>query len=155
MSLIDDQRAAFLSGPNSVTLATQDGQLRPSCTRALGLRCHAEGDLVTVWLAAAVAGRIAENLAVEPRIAVGVNRASTHQTFQLKGRAVAVRPAPPEREAEYAGHFRALVGEVAQVGLPRRLLEPVVLWPALEIDIEVSEIFDQTPGPGAGERCPP
>ena len=38
--------------------------------------------------------------------------------------------------------------------MPARLLHPVVRWPALEIVVEVNEIYDQTPGPGAGEKCP-
>jgi hypothetical protein len=43
---------------------------------------------VLVSLPARIASRAAANLKVGPRIAVGVSRPSSHQTFQLKGRAV-------------------------------------------------------------------
>lgn len=153
MPVIDADKAAFLAGPNSIALATHDGKLIPECTRALGLKHHLGTDLVTVWLPETTEGNLRRNLAAEPRIAVGVNRSTTHQTFQLKGRAVAIRTSPPERRAEQDVHWEAMVEDLAAVGVPRRLLQQVVRWPALEIDVEVTEIFDQTPGPGAGERC--
>ena len=46
------------------------------------------------------------------------------------------------------------VQELGAVGMPARFLQPVVRWPLLEILVEVSEIYDQTPGPGAGDKCP-
>src|SRR5215213_10249328 len=87
------EQVAFLEGPNSLAIATHDGQRLPEVTRALTLRCEG-GDRVTVTLPARIAGAAVKNLAVEPRIAVGVNRPSTHKTYQLKGRALAVQEAP-------------------------------------------------------------
>ena len=147
------EQIAFLEGPNSLVIATQDGQLVPEVTRALALRCDG-GDRVTVTLPARIAGRAVANLAVEPRIAVGVNRPSSHRTYQLKGRVLAVTEAPLAGRERVEAAFAAFANEVTMVGLPPRLLQAVVRWPVIEILVEVAEIYDQTPGPGAGERCP-
>jgi predicted pyridoxine 5'-phosphate oxidase superfamily flavin-nucleotide-binding protein len=153
MPPLSPDQIAFLEGPNTLAIATQDGNLVPEVTRALTLRCR-ENDRVVVWVAAHTAGRAVANLKREPRIALGVSRPSTHQTFQLKGRAVAVTEAGPEAQATIEQAFENFLQEAGAVGLPARLLQPVVRWPALEIVVEVNEIYDQTPGPGAGEKCP-
>lgn len=153
MPLLSPEQIAFLEGPNTLAIATQDGNLVPEAARALNLR-HLGDNRVAVWLASGVVGRTQQNLTREPRIAVAVSRPSSHQTFQLKGRAVSVKLAGPEARATIEQAFAAFLQEAAAVGLPARLLQPVVLWPALEIVVEVSEIYDQTPGPGAGDRCP-
>jgi hypothetical protein len=152
MPLLSPEQRAFLEGPNTLAVATQDGNLMPEATRALTLRCLAD-DRVVVWFPAGIAARAQANLARDPRLAVAVSRPSTHQTFQLKGRAVSVRAAGPEARATIDQAFAAFLQEAGAVGMPPRLLQPIVLWPALEVEIEVSEVYDQTPGPGAGGRC--
>jgi hypothetical protein len=151
MPLLSPAQIAFLEGPNSLVIATQDGSLIPQATRGLTVRCLGP-DRVVAWLPASLAGPAVANLAREPRIALGVSRPSSHQTFQLKGRAVKVGPAAPEAEATVDRAFEAFVQEATAVGMPLRLLQPIVRWPAVEIVVEVTEIYDQTPGPGAGER---
>ena len=146
------EQRSFLDGPNSVAIATQDGQRVPEVTRALVLRCEPDPGRVTVWLPARIADKALANLRVEPRVAIGVNHPTDHQTFQLKGRAVRMGESPPERQAQVEAAFAAFVEEVSKVGLPPRMLQPVVLWPLVEVEVEVSEIFNQTPGPGAGEQ---
>lgn len=152
MALLTDY-ISFLNGPNSVMIATQDGALKPTSTRALSVRCVPNTDRVLVWLPAAVATRALANLQAEKRIAIGCSRASTHKTLQLKGHVVGVRTLPEEARAQMDEHFALFIHECEQVGLPPRILDRVVTWPAVELDVAVHEVFDQTPGPGAGERC--
>lgn len=153
MPLLSDDLISFLDGPNSVMMATQNGSLKPTSTRALTLECVPGQDRVKVWLPSAVAERALADVRVDKRIAVGCSRASSHQTFQLKGHVVNVRTLPDEIRPELTRRFALFAQECEQVGLPRRLLERVVIWPAVEIEVAVQEIYDQRPGPGAGERC--
>jgi hypothetical protein len=46
--------------------------------------------------------------------------------------------------------FEAFTQQCLSIGLPRRLLDRVMRWPATEIVMRVNAVFDQTPGPGAG-----
>ena len=41
---------------------------------------------------------------------------------------------------------------LASVGLPRRVGRRLTTWPAHAIDVDIAEVFAQTPGPGAGNR---
>jgi hypothetical protein len=152
MGPITEELRRFLEGPLSIAVATQDGALHPDCTRALALRPGPGPDQVTLWLPESIADRARRNLANDARIAVGANRPTTHQTFQLKGRAVHVAPAAEDARAVIDGRFEAFIVEVMQVGMPRRLADRVLRWPALEIQVVVEDVFDQTPGPGAGGR---
>ena len=102
------EQIAFLEGPNSLVIATQDGKLVPEVTRALALRCQGT-DQVVVWLPVRIATRALANLKHEPRIAVGVSRPSSHQTFQLKGRALRVAEAPPRRRSVWSGRSRRFI----------------------------------------------
>ena len=38
------------------------------------------------------------------------------------------------------------------VGVPLSVVKRVAVWPAWAIDVAVTDLFKQTPGPGAGER---
>jgi hypothetical protein len=152
MGPLTEQLREFLSGPVSIAVATQDGALHPDCTRALALRPGPDMDRVTVWLPASIAERARRNLGRDPRIAVGASRPTTHQTFQLKGRAVRIGLGGQESRAQVDGCFEAFIQEAMQVGMPRRLLDRVIRWPVLEIEVLIEEVFDQTPGPGAGLR---
>jgi hypothetical protein len=149
--LTEDLRQ-FLAGPVSIAVATQDGALHPDCTRALAIRPGPGPNQVTVWLPTPIAERACSNLGRDPRIAVGASRPTTHQTFQLKGRAVRVAPGGDDARAIIDGCFEAFTQEALQVGMPRRLLDRVVRWPVVEVEVEVEDVFDQTPGPGAGGR---
>ena len=54
----------------------------------------------------------------------------------------------------YTGGFVLFVTALAileQMGLPRAITLSVQHWPAFAVDVEVESVFDQTPGPRAGE----
>ena len=110
MPAITADRAEFISGPNTVVVGTHDGTLHPTSTHGLCVLCSpGGGDRVLVWLPAALAQRALADLAVEPRLAVTCNRASTHRTLQLKGRCVGIRPVGEDRFPEFKARFADVV----------------------------------------------
>lgn len=144
--------AAFLEGPNSIVVATQNGALVPAIAHAFGLRCDAPAGRVFVYMPTQWSGPTLDNLQKEPRIAITSGLPSTHRTIQLKGRAVRVAPTPEDERARVDARFAAFMDECERSGMPRRLLARVTVWPSTTVEVDVDEIFDQTPGPGAGER---
>jgi len=40
---------------------------------------------------------------------------------------------------------------LGKIGVPRRLTEGWNMWPCVALTMEVHELYEQTPGPGAGE----
>jgi hypothetical protein len=45
--------------------------------------------------------------------------------------------------------FRA---ELSAIGVPSTLSEAWIIEPTVAVQISVSDVFDQTPGPGAGKK---
>jgi hypothetical protein len=64
---------------------------------------------------------------------------------------LAVRPSA-ESDREIQEIFRsAMIASFAFVGVPRALSRGLPWWPSTTLEVEVSDVFKQTPGPDAGE----
>jgi hypothetical protein len=139
------------AGP-SLLMGTRDATLLPETTRLTGIVLGPEADALTVFVADAAADRALANLRDNGQVAITCSHPATHVTYQLKGKATGVRRAKgPEREIvdRYRAEFSCRLEEVGvSVDVSSRLSG----WPAYAIRVQVLEIFEQTPGPGAGER---
>lgn len=85
---------------------------------------------------------------------VAVNGADvlTLRSVQLKGPIVAVQPADERDVARMAQHCDGFFDAVAVVdSIPRYLMERLVPDEVVACTFEITEAFDQTPGPGAGK----
>ena len=77
--------------------------------------------------------------------AVSITEVLEYTSLQLKGRLVTLRPATPDEQAiqrEMSERFVAL-------DYPEKLLS-MSQTPLVTAEVRVREIYDQTPGPGAG-----
>ena len=45
-----------------------------------------------------------------------------------------------------------LADALDRIGVPRRVTRSFAHWPAFAIEIDVDQVFEQTPGPRAGTR---
>jgi hypothetical protein len=150
MSLITPDIAAFLEGPTSIMVASHDEHLMPALTRALRITCQA-GDRITVDLPTATSQVVLQQLAQDGRIAIVAELTSTHRTLQMKGRTIGIAPTPEEQRPGVEAAAAAFFAVCEQLGLPRRLTDRVVCWPTTAITVQVEQVFEQSPGPGAGE----
>jgi hypothetical protein len=103
-----------------------------------------------------VEATVLANLAVDGRMALTTTNFLTLESWQLKGRVVAVEEASPRDRIRYdafcAGCLEILVPlHQAPAEQIARLLPVGVV--ACELLVE--QVFDQTPGPGAGARVAP
>jgi hypothetical protein len=149
MPLITPEIASFLTGPNSMMVATRGPDLVPEIARVMMFRCAPDGERVHVAVRASEA-RTLDNLRADARVAVVAERMATHKTVQVKGRALGVRPLTDEERPLVEQALDAFARSLDEIGTPRRLIERVVRWPLVEIEIAVAELYDQSPGPGAG-----
>lgn len=143
--------ADFLEGGVSMGVGARDAQGWPEAARAMGARVSADRRAVTVFLAEPVAARLVPCFEVNPVIAVTFNRILDHRTVQLKGRVVGVASAKEEDRELLLGYLAAFAEQVSMVGLPRSVIRRIRYFPAVGITFEVDAVFEQTPGPGAGE----
>lgn len=136
----------------SVMVGTRDASLVPECTRAWGIRVGGKRESVTIFLSKSIAGKTIENLLDNGQIAVTCTRPTDHITCQIKGHAgrmKAVTSADREVSRRWHNEFMA---ELRAIGVPPALSEAWIVEPDLAVEMAVAEVFDQTPGPGAGKK---
>lgn len=136
----------------SIVVGTRDASLVPECTRAWGIRVDKNGQSVTIFLTETISRKTLQNLRENGQVAISCARPTDHMACQLKGRLRAIRPAGPRDRTcrhRWGQDFR---GELIAIGVPAHLFDALIRDPALAVEIDVTEVFHQTPGPGAGEK---
>jgi len=153
--VITPELARFIESGISVLVGTRDGRLRPDCVRAAGVRADAAAGTLTVFLPSATAERALANLADNGRIAVTVTRAIDHRSLQIKGGVLEVRPASLDERRFIERYLEQLAVDWGHVGVPRKSTRSMNFWPAFSVLLAVETLFEQTPGPDAGQRLTP
>jgi hypothetical protein len=150
--MIPDHVVDLLQTGVSIVVGTRDAALVPECTRAWGIRVNKDGRSITIFLTETISRKTLQNLRDNGQVAISCARPTDHIACQLKGRLRAIRPAGA-RDREYRdrwGHeFR---GELIAIGVSAHLFDALIRDPALAVEIDVTDVFHQTPGPGAGEK---
>jgi hypothetical protein len=150
--MIPDSIVHLLQTGVSVMVGTRDASHMPECTRAWGIRVAADRGVVTVVLSETFAGKTIENLRENGRIAVTCTRPTDHITCQLKGRVRSIKQATSaDRDLSRRWH-REFMAELTAIGVPSALGEAWIVEPTVAVEMAVTDVFDQTPGPGAGEK---
>jgi hypothetical protein len=157
--VVDDSPApdldAFLeSGCSSIVgLVTATGE--PFATRAWGTKVIDEPFRLRVLVGAGQLAAAGRGPTLDEPFAIAVTGADvrTLRSVQVKGTTVALEPAGAEdieRSARYCDEFAEAVQETD--GVRRELMDRLVPLDLIACTVEVAEVFDQTPGPGAGAR---
>lgn len=123
----------------------------PTCCRGIAIQTKDDFDTVTVYLPAATAQETVANVATTRRMAVTCSHPLTHETIQIKGVTRGVRLAPASDETFVRQRLHQFAEVLDTIGLPRHITRGIAHWPAFAVDLSVEEVFDQTPGPKAGE----
>lgn len=153
---IGDELKTFLEGPVSVLVGTRDSRLVPEITRAWGPRVSEDRRRVSLCVPLATSRKTLDNLDANGQIAVTFSLPTNYRTFQLKGRDVTAAEPDSTDLAVVERHRDAFAAVNVPLGQPRCQVE--AFWRA-EIETSVllvkiffvpEQVFDQTPGPGAG-----
>ena len=92
------------------------------------------------------------NVATTKRLAITASNPPDHRTTQLKGTTIDARLARDDEQPFLRGRLDAFVDVLEGYGFPRGMARRLAYWPAFAVTIRVEEIFEQTPGPQAGNR---
>ena len=147
--MLDAAMADFFGGGVSLIVATVGDDGAPHATRAWSLRLvsPARARLLLPLHDTTALDRVAAGSPV----AVTAADVSTLRSVQLKGRALGVEPATDDDRADVARHVDAFFGAVtATDGTPRPLLDRLVPADYAACLFDITDVYDQTPGPGAG-----
>ena len=150
--IIPDSIADLLRTGLSVMVGTRDKTLMPECTRAWGIKVEDDRGTVSIFLSEAFAGKTIENLRENGKIAVTCTRPTDHLTCQLKGQVRSIKPVTRvDRDLSRQWHA-GFMAELRAIGVPSALIEAWIVVPTVAVEMAVTDVFDQTPGPGAGKK---
>ena len=136
----------------SVVVGTRDAALMPECTRAWGIRIGEDRRTVTIFLTEAISPQTLKNLRENGLVAVSCTRPTDHVACQLKGRVRNIRPTDQRDRKRSRDWHREFVEEIVAIGVPAETGQAWITEPDLAVEIDVTDVFQQTPGPGTGEK---
>jgi hypothetical protein len=146
---------AFAEGGVSLLVATASATHEPDCVRAVGLRIWPGASQLTVLVPAATSVTSLANLRTNPRLALTMSQIPSHRTLQVKGNVTAIREGD-DADRELATRYRArFANELAFIGNPVANTSRLGIWPCFAIDLDITIVYAQTPGPQAGVRLTP
>lgn len=149
----------FLEQQASVGFAgTRDRQLVPTGHRVCGWQVGEGGRTLTAFIGERSATQFIDAMLDNGQVAVTFEEVGSLETYQLKGRYLSHTPVEPghhditnRARERFVNGLRALYMNDQIADLFRASIPP----PSVAIQIEVDEVFLQTPGPGAGSRISP
>lgn len=132
-------------------VGTRDRLLVPEAARGFGLRVEADGRELAVFLPHVWGKRTVANLRDNGRIAVAAARPVDHRSVQIKGSLVEIRDGDDADLAAIERYRALLVADFAAYGYPPRILLRFTAWPCHVVRFAVEALYEQTPGPRAGD----
>lgn len=145
-----DEVVELLSSGVVTSVATRDAALAPELVPAVGSRVARDRRTLTVFVPRALAGATLANIANNGHLAVTATRPSDHKSMQFKGTARGVHDAADTDRPLLEMLRGAMIEQLATFGMPRTITRRLTFWPSVAIEIDVNDVFVQTPGPGAG-----
>ena len=136
---------------------SRDRDLVPFGHRVSGWRIGADQRTMTVLFPDEFLSRLVESLQENRELAVTIEAFPSHETYQFKGHYLSHRDVDGA-DVEAADRVRRRWVKSLRMlytDAPEDVLKGFVSPPSLAVDVEVLEIFLQTPGPGAGTRLVP
>lgn len=147
---------AFLERGASVMVGTRDSALVPELVRAWGPRVSRDRRSVSVCVAMAVSARTLANLRDNGRLAVTFALPADSHAIQVWGHCLGTGSPQGQDLSAVEAHRDMFARLNESLGVPRVFID--ALWqrelagsPAMvRIRFAAEQIFNQTPGPGAG-----
>lgn len=148
---ISDELASFLESGLAIVVATRDAELQPYCAWGWAAKVERDRSVLTVFLYEDAAREMLKNLEAHPEIAIDLDLPTSHRACQLKGFHESSRPARASERALVEKQVEAFSADLDRIGIPRAMTAGWETWPCTALEVRVTELYEQTPGPGAGE----
>jgi hypothetical protein len=144
----------FTEGGVSILVGTCTRDLQPETMRGMGMRVWPGASQLTVLLPAATGARSIANLRDNPRIAITIAHIPSHKTIQIKGNVLAIRDGDEEDRKLATRYRERFSDDLAFVGQPPANTLRLGIWPCHAVDVDITVVYAQTPGPIAGAKMP-
>jgi hypothetical protein len=150
--MIPEPLVSFLESGISVLIGSASLDLRPSCARVVGTHVSTDRSTLTVLVPEIPGHEVLKDLELSRRAAVLYTRAIDNRSIQLKGDVSTIRPATEAELIRARNTRKELATMLALIGLPRNITERLAIHPLRAVEIRISSLYRQTPGPDAGGR---
>jgi hypothetical protein len=149
-----DELSEFLQQLNAMTMGTRTADNQPHVHMGLGCRVE-DAERLRVFVADFAMHQLEESLRDDGQVAVTIGNPMSHESYQFKGVAERVAPCDDADKAASESYLRDLIEMTIQgYGMPESLRD-AVRPAAVAVTVKVREVFNQTPGPNAGQRILP
>jgi hypothetical protein len=149
--MIPQEVIDLTNGPYFGHVGSCDGNMIPMARQCWGVDIKAT-DVISIYVVAAQFEPMLKNFQHHGRITVALTDPNDHTSYQMKGQFLKAR-AMAEDEAGLQQQYRVkLANVISTLGYPKEIAERYAHHADLAIEIEVEQIFNQTPGPGAGKE---
>ncbi len=148
--LITSEIADFLQQGVGIYVGTRNAALVPNGARAIAARV--EHGVVVIYLADVAAARILPDLEANGQIAVTFGRPVDERACQVKGTFAAARPAREDERPLLDAQWEGFTRQLEMIGVAREARGAWPKWPATAITLKPTAVFEQTPGPAAGNQ---
>lgn len=149
---LSEELAEFVEGGLSMLVGTRDAALRPKVERAVGAFVGPDRETITVYLNQALASQAVANLNENGSIAITVSRPYDHRSLQVKGQMIEMHESTAEDRSKQERWLIGFVEHLYIIGLPRSIVRTLQIFPSVAVTMRIEDMFEQTPGPGAGRR---
>lgn len=144
-----------IHGAVMMHLGSRNQALLPYAVSAWGGLVSPDRESLTIYVLEVKSKKILQNLIENGKFALTVNHPLSLETYQFKGIFVSSRPANPQDKAIqtiYNNKIIALLSPIYPHFTDR--YNQMVMKPMVSITLKIDEIFEQTPGPGTGNKVP-
>lgn len=149
--MIDQQLAALLHDGVGIHIGTRNQQFEPNGARAIAARVEPDGKHLVVFISSVAAQRVLPDLESNGLAAVVFARPRDERACQVKGTFVSARPVTDDERAGAAKQWNAFLENLDYIGIPPAAAATWIATVDLAIRLKVTALFEQTPGPQAGQ----
>jgi hypothetical protein len=148
--MLNDSARELLESGVITYVATRGADLAPELTAGMGIRVQGPAAVTLYLPPCAATSRTVRNLRDNGLVCATFCRPIDHKTLQIRGTVREVRDAGADDRCIQEQYRGGLAEQLGVVGVPRGVTRRMRFSPAVAIEIDVTEVFDQTPGPKAG-----
>lgn len=152
-SVLSPEIAAFIQQGVAAAAASCNGDLQPSMARILACRVSPDRQRITLLLDRQHNQPLLSDAGSSQQLAVVFCLPSTEQALQIKGREVRCEALLADDAARVARHAEAFAVQIEPLGYTREFAGGYHTAPAdlVALSFAPVAIFEQTPGPQAGQ----
>jgi len=147
---ISEKLKTYIHAGNGMMMGTRDASMKPEIQRVLGARV-VDDNHIRIFFDNKSAGRIFQNLQDNQLVTV-VMCSFTFESYQFKGKSIRWAEATEEELEMIDDYFRKFTESMAGFGLGEDFVYKYPHSQMMSLLMEVSEIFEQTPKIGTGQK---